>query len=123
MLAVQLLSNTFSAPPINTFARTFRLVCAYACARALAGPPGSGENQESDSNKLRDCQVETNIMASDPPAPPVKALRWVGERVRIQTDACAYVLQKNHLNWHTRNFRRNARTLACQLPHETRTRA
>lgn len=88
MLAVQLLSNTFSAPPINTFTRTFRLVCAYVCVCARScGPPGSGESQEGDSNQLRDCQVETNIMASDPPAPSVKARRRVRERVWIHADA------------------------------------
>lgn len=37
-------------------------------------PAGSGESQASDSNHLRDCHVETNIMASDPQALSEKGL-------------------------------------------------
>lgn len=49
--------------------------CVCVCVRARASSPaGSGENQASDSNQLRDCQVEANIMASDPQALSEKGL-------------------------------------------------
>lgn len=85
-------------PLINTFTRTHQCVCARG-----GSPAGSGESQTSDSNQLGDCQVETNIMASDPQALSEKgALRqpeWVGSTLTRNT---GHVLQ---FAWHTRNLK------------------